>query len=66
MKHSETRDFWLQRKVGLRKVTLNKVAGPRNLADSFVNQLFQEMRNTIEVKADGHQNPIGRRFDDRE
>ncbi len=33
MKHLEIRDLWLQREVGLGKVTVNKVAGPRNPAD---------------------------------
>ena len=33
MKHLEIRDLWLQREVGLGKVIVNKVAGPRNPAD---------------------------------
>ena len=33
MRHLEIRDLWLQREVGLGKVTVNKVAGPKNPAD---------------------------------
>ena len=33
MKHLEIRDLWLQREVGLGKVTVNKVAGTNNPAD---------------------------------
>ena len=33
MKHLEIRDLWLQREVGLGKVIVNKVAGPKNPAD---------------------------------
>ena len=33
MKHLEIRDLWPQREVGLGKVVVNKVAGPRNPAD---------------------------------
>ena len=32
MKHLEIRDLWLQREVGLGKVIVNKVEGPRNPA----------------------------------
>ncbi len=33
MKHLEIRDLWLQREVGLGKVIVHKVDGPRNPAD---------------------------------
>ena len=33
----EIRDLWLQREVGLGKVVVNKVAGPRNPADLMTN-----------------------------
>ena len=39
MKHLEIRDLWLQREVGLGKVLVNKVEGPRNPADLLTKYL---------------------------
>ena len=39
MKHLEIRDLWLQREVGLGKVVVNKVEGPRNPADLMTKYL---------------------------
>ena len=39
MKHLEIRDLWLQREVGLGKVLVNKVEGPRNPADLLIKYL---------------------------
>jgi len=39
MKHLEIRDLWLQREVGLGKVIVNKVAGPKNPADLMTKSL---------------------------
>ena len=39
MKHLEIRDLWLQRDVGLGKVLVNKVEGPRNPADLLTKYL---------------------------
>ena len=39
MKHLEIRDLWLQREVGLGKVFVNKVEGPRNPADLMTKYL---------------------------
>ena len=39
MKHIEIRDLWLQREVGLGKVIVNKVDGPRNPADLMTKYL---------------------------
>ena len=47
MKHLEIRDLWLQREVGLGKVTVNKVAGTRNPADLMTKFL---KRGEIELR----------------
>ena len=39
MKHLEIRDLWLQREVGLGRVIVNKVEGPRNPADLMTKYL---------------------------
>ena len=39
MKHLEIRDLWLQREVGLGKVVVNKVEGPKNPADLMTKYL---------------------------
>ena len=39
MKHLEIRDLWLQREVGMNKVVVHKVEGPRNPADLMTKYL---------------------------
>ena len=47
MKHLEIRDLWLQREVGMNRVVVHKVEGPRNPADLMTKYL---KRWEIEVR----------------
>ena len=50
MRHLEIRDLWLQREVGLGKVVVLKIEGPKNPADLMTKYLkSQEIKDRLET-----------------
>ena len=52
MKHLEIRDLWLQREVGLGRVIVNKVEGPRNPAD-LLTKYFKKWEIELRLRLMG-------------
>ncbi len=56
MRHLEIRDLWLQREVGLGKVVVVKIEGPKKPADLMTKYLkSQEIKDRLETR---HQDQV--------